>query len=191
MTWSKVDGPLRQGDICVVSGYPLWDIERSQRQVGSNDVTQSYVMPRHKAMEWDSLSGRIALAICSHDCDVENPRSRTGILVAPLVAVPAKPDSEMYAAIMSSGDTSTSLNYLNLFPVESVDEARTINAVIDFSAMNSYAKAEKVIPKLLEARVLGCDEDTRAAMGKKLALFFGRPYQEPRSRTDSPAPEAV
>jgi len=131
-------------------------------------------------MEWDELSGSVAVAICSHDCDVENPRSRTGIIVAPLCKVPARPGEDLYARILASGDTSTELNYINLFPFVHKQGDTTLEAVIDFSAITSIAKAEKALPMLAKSRVLGCDDDTREAIGRKLAMFFGRPPQAPR-----------
>lgn len=181
MTWSVGAGGLRQGDICVMPAFPIWDLDRTQRQVGPRDVTEGWVMPRHKAMEWEPLSGSVAVAVCSHDCDLENPRERTGVIIAPLVKVPARPGDERYERIMASGDTTTAINYVHLFPVMHSDEDRVIEAVIDFSAMTSLAKSESAVQLLLQTRVLSCDEDTRASIARKLALFLGRPYQQPRS----------
>lgn len=180
MTWTQAQGALRQGDICVMPAFPIWDIDRAQRNVGPQDVTEGYVLPRLKAMEWDSMSGTVAVAVCSHDCDLENPRERTGIIIAPLVKVPSRPGDERYRNILASWDTSSEINYANLYPVEYDDENRQIQAVIDFSAMTSYAKAEKAIQKLLQARVLSCDDETRSSIARKLAYFLGRPYQAPR-----------
>lgn len=189
MTWTAAAGPLRQGDICVVPAFPIWDIDRAQRQVGPQDVTEGWVLPRHKALEWDQLSGSVAVAVCSHDCDLENPRERTGVIVAPLVRVPANPKDDRYAKIMASGITDTQIDYVSLFPVSYQDSERSIEAVIDFSAMTSYAKADKAVPKLLSTRVIGCDEGTRESIRRKLALFLGRPYQDPRS--DGPSGSVV
>lgn len=90
---------------------------------------------------------------------------------------------------MASGITDTQIDYVSLFPVSYQDSERSIEAVIDFSAMTSYAKADKAVPKLLSTRVIGCDEGTRESIRRKLALFLGRPYQDPRS--DGPSGSVV
>ena len=180
MTWSKATGPLRQGDICVLPGFPIWNLDTTRRSVGPHDVTDRYIMPLHKAFEWDGLSGSVAVAVCSHDCDIENPRTRTGIIVAPLVRVPSRPGDDRYKAILASSDVTEQLDYVNMFPVVYSDTDRQIEAVIDFSAMTSMAKAETAIKVLLDARALGCDDETREAIGAKLAMFLGRKQQDPR-----------
>jgi hypothetical protein len=180
VTHSAASGPLRQGDICALPAFPVWDIDRTQRQVGGNSASESFVMPRHRVLEWDELTGSVAVAICSHDCDLENPRERTGILVAPVVKVPARPGDDRYERIMTSGDTSVEINYAHLFPVTYAAGESDVEAVIDFSAMTSLAKAENAVRHLLNSRVLGCGDETRSSIGRKLALFLGRPYQDPR-----------
>lgn len=181
MSWSPASGPLRQGDICVIPAFPIWDIKRATRQVGSNDVTESLGLPRHRTIEWDSLSGAVPVAICSHDCDLENPRDRTGIIIAPLIRVPASPTDPRFEEIMASGVIGREVHYTHLFPISYVGQSdETVNAVIDFSALTSMAKAEAAIQKLQPSKVLECDDETRQAIRTKIALFLARPNQAPR-----------
>lgn len=175
------DENLRQGDVCFVKGLPLWNLGASQTQSDPQGVLTHFVIPPHKALQWDELTGAVAVAICSHDCDVENPRSRTGIIVAPIIKVPASLDSEKHAQIMASGDTSQGIDYVNLFPVVLTSgEDQEQPAVIDLSAMVTIAKADAGVGLLANSRKFVMDDVTRDAFRTKIALFFARPYQDPR-----------
>ena len=173
---------LRQGDICFIKGLPIWNLGATSTQADHRGLLTHFVIAPHRAMQWDELSGAVAVAICSHDCDVENPRSRTGIIVAPLVKVPASLGTDEYQAIMSSGEwTDGEVDYVNLFPlVVGGADGVVQDAVVDFSAMVTIARAQQGIELLLPSRQLTMDEPTREAFRTKIALFFARPYQEPR-----------
>ncbi len=172
---------LRQGDICFIKGLPLWNLAASNTQADPQGVLTHFVVPTLKGLQWDELSGAVAVAVCSHDCDVENPRSRTGIIVAPLIKVPAALGSDKHAQIMASWDVSSRIDYVNLFPL-SVDagdgEAR--DAVVDLSAMVTIAKAGVGVDHLRGDRRQVMEDATREAFRTKIALFFARPYQDPR-----------
>lgn len=172
---------LRQGDVCFVKGLPLWNLSSSSTQTDPQGVLTHFVIPPHKALQWDELTGAVAVAICSHDCDVENPRSRTGIIVAPIIKVPASVGSEAHTRIMASGDVSSGLDYVHLFPVV-LDDGKNDkrSAVIDLSAMVTVAKADAAIGTLAINRKYVMDEASREAFRTKIALFFARPYQDPR-----------
>lgn len=172
---------LRQGDICFIKGIPLWNLGASSTQSDPQGVLSHFVIPPHKALQWDELSGDVAVAICSHDCDVENPRSRTGIIVAPLIKVPASLGSDAYAQIMASGDLSEQIDYVNLFPVSVDDEVHgSRDAVVDLSAMVTLTRAQQGVDLLLPKRKWVMEDPSREAFRTKIALFFSRPYQDPR-----------
>src|SRR5690242_8647902 len=67
---------LRQGDICFEWPFPKWQL---------NGYMVASEPPTGKAttaiVSVHSRGDAIPLVICSHDCDIENPRSRAGIVV--------------------------------------------------------------------------------------------------------------
>ncbi|KZE90527.1 hypothetical protein AVP41_00046 [Microbacterium sp. TNHR37B] len=165
----------------MIEGLPVWNLAgatmRDPQQALSN-----FVIAPHKTVQWSKLTGGTVVAVCSHDCDVENPRTRTGLIVAPLVNVPAPPrDPEMYAKIMASGDTTAGIDFVHLFPVRLPgDDGQERDAVVDFSAITTMARAAKAVGHLADGKRLEMTDATRTAFQRKLALFFGRPYQDPR-----------
>jgi len=178
---------LRQGDICLIKGLPLWNLGSSNTMADPQGVLTHFVIPPHKALQWDELTGAVAVAVCSHDCDIENPRSRTGIIVAPVVKVPASVGTDAHAQIMASGDLSDGLDYVHLFPVYLQDnEGNDQPAVIDFSAMVTIAKADVASGMLAGGKRFVMDEPHREAFRTKIALFFARPYQDPREPVSGP-----
>ncbi|GAB3603247.1 hypothetical protein [Microbacterium aureliae] len=176
---------LRQGDICFIKGLPLWNLSASSTQADPQGVLTHFVIPPHKALQWDELTGSVAVAICSHDCDVENPRSRTGIIVAPLIKVPASIGSTAYNQIMASGDVSERIDYVNLFPLLLAGGGEERAAVVDLSALVTVAKADVGVELLAANRKYVMEDTARDAFRTKLALFFARPYQDPREAADS------
>lgn len=186
MTWVESPGDaLRQGDVCVIEGLPIWNVAGMTMRDARQELT-SFIIPPHKTLQWSDLTGGSAVVVCSHDCDVENPRTRTGLVVAPLVAVPAsRNDPDTYAKIMTSGDTSIEINFVHLFPLEiPVEQGEARDAVADFSAITTVARANKAVEHLVSGKVLEMDDGTRESFRRKLALFFGRPYQEPRDSAE-------
>lgn len=172
---------LRQGDICFIKGLPLWNLSASSTQADPQGVLTHFVIPPHKALQWDELTGSVAVAICSHDCDVENPRSRTGIIVAPLIKVPASIGSDTYDQIMASGDVSDRIDYVNLFPLLlDAGNGEERAAVVDLSALVTIAKADVGVELLAANRKYVMEDAARDAFRTKIALFFARPYQDPR-----------
>lgn len=71
---------LRQGDVCTVPFFPVWTVDSS-----------AYLPPEGPPLvavkdAWRILeceAGKL-VSVCSYDCDLENPRDRSGILLAPL-----------------------------------------------------------------------------------------------------------
>jgi len=120
------------------------------------------------------------VVVCSYDCDIENPRSRSGILIAPVM--PLSPRDVRLQEILASGtpqedeDGNLSFSYLNLFPLSLPRlEGDDTHAMADLSAITSMAPAPLAIDRLLASKKFELTEDTRKAFRTKLAVFVGRP----------------
>jgi hypothetical protein len=80
-----VDAPaveLNQGDVCAVEAFPQWDL-RSTPSVNVGGEVKYLQMPVWRKPVQEPGNGRTLICVVSYDCDIENPRSRTGLLVAP------------------------------------------------------------------------------------------------------------
>ena len=74
---------LRQGDICFDWPYPKWDLNNymvASAITGNNAPTA--LMPLY------DRAASLPIVICSHDCELEDPRQRLGIIVAPVFPWP-------------------------------------------------------------------------------------------------------
>lgn len=132
-------------------------------------------------------------AICSHDCDVENSDARTGLLLVPLIKVPASADSQQYQNIMSSVHRTSAgeCDFIHLFPFEldAVADVSHAVAVAHFISIISAARASKIKRELLEAQSeTDLSENLRSACREKVGAFFGRPCQSARASRDSSTP---
>ena len=162
-------GNLRQGDICGIKAFPLWDISATAEVTFPNGVDHLQLPAWHQVLEDDGLR---LVVVCSHDCDLENPRSRTGLLIAPLVKVPANPNEDRFERIMASAVTTDDVfEYINLFPLT----INHVHAAAEFSAITHIAQIRTAIEMLAGNKRAEMTEDTRAAFKKKLAAFLGRP----------------
>ena len=166
------DLPLRQGDICEVSKFPLWTIHSSEIESGA--FADGILIPAWPRVA--KRSGKSLVAICSHDCDVENPRGRTGVLVAPLIPVPASPgDADRFEKIVRSGVmVDSSYAHINLFPL-GLDDILGGTHVIDMSALITLAPSEKALQQLESQKVAEMSDEMRTHFKQKLASFVGRP----------------
>lgn len=182
MTPHKQPWPeLRQGDICTLDLFPYWDVNKALTVSGLTGPSHLQIPGMDKVLPAKVPAGQRLVAVCSYDCDLENPRDRRGILLAPIFALsPTDPRSE---GILGSDRLQTNdvgelvFNYLQLFPV-SVDGLTTVptpHGVIDFSAMTSLGKAAAVTGTLLTRKVAEMTEDQRLRFRSKLATFVGRP----------------
>lgn len=163
---------LRQGDICGVTAFPTWNVEQTREVLGSDGTVKQLLLPTHDRLA--TQNDQKLVVVCSHDCDIENPRQRFGLLLAPLVPIPAGPnETEMRNAIMNSGVlTNDAYEYINFFPL-------TINngdqVVVDFSAITHFARARQTVDALLANKIAELTDEARADFRLKLGAFFGRP----------------
>lgn len=134
---------------------------------------EAIVLPNWDRVE--KLEDDFLVVVCTQCCDIENPRARTGIAIAPLMRVPARPGDERYDRIMSSSQTDVlgRYEYVNLFPLELAVEGRT-PVVADFSAITTMAPMSEATERLLEGRRFSMGTDERTAFREKLGFMFGR-----------------
>lgn len=137
---------------------------------------------------WDraaeSEDGRSLVVVASQCCDLENPAkgNRIGILVAPLMRVPASPakESEKYAEIMSSREVDPGIGayrWMQLFPflVPGKEGQEPSPVVADMSALTTMAPAPKAVDALQESRLWSLEDNERDLFRIKLAAMVGRP----------------
>ncbi len=162
---------LRQGDICFEWHYPKWQLQDYQVVTNALDATVGVFLQVH------AKGAKMPLAVCSHDCEIENPRSRLGVLVAPVLPfTDALSDDERMDIVQSSRPLDNKYAHINLFPVQLPQEGSAPQwNVIDFSAITHVSRAHKAVPVLLAAKRLEMTDNARTQFKEKLAAFFGRP----------------
>lgn len=165
-------GDLRQGDICFSWPFPKW-------QMTSYQVTSSPAGPS-QATALVSLHEQgtdIPLVICSHDCDLENPRGRLGFIVAPLFPWPSGINitTEKGLTLVNSykPGPDNSYDHINLYPIKLPGEDPEWR-VVEFSAMTSISPPLKLVPILRKAKRFEMTDEAREYFGTKLAAFFIR-----------------
>lgn len=168
-------GVLRQGDVCVVDFFPRWDVAKSQT-VSSQSGTVAIQMSAWNSVKEGPDGGHLVV-VCSHDCDVDNPRQRTGLLLAPVIKTPAHRGTELYATIMGSDQILDGVVHAaGLFPLSIPDVGgEATDVVIDFSSLISMGQPVRVIPMLREKKLYEMDDAMRVRFKMKLAAFVGRP----------------
>lgn len=166
---SSVADDLRQGDVCAVKDLPLWNLAKSSTVSGGD--ASGLLIPSFNRGQMSN--GQPLVAIVSQCCDLENPRSRTGIAVAPVMRVPASPGDRRFEGIVSSATINAegAYAYVNLFPLGAVAGQE---AVVDFSAMLTIAPHAMASELLREGRILALEDEAREAMRLKLGYMFGR-----------------
>jgi hypothetical protein len=116
--------------------------------------------------------------VLSHDCEIENPRTRIGLSLAPILPWPYGDNygSDESLDLMRSGSLSADSTYdfIQFFPVQVEEGAESSWKVVDFSGMMSASPARKVVPMLKARKKLEMLEETRRDLKLKLAAFFGR-----------------
>lgn len=165
------EAPLRQGDVCLLPHVPIWNLPRSG--VLSGAFEGMVQMPT-----WEKIQrheGQCLVTIASQCCDLENPKARTGVLLAPLMKIPAAPRDPRYPAIMASGTPNEqgSYAYVHLFPFELGGEVNQ-DVVADLSALTTMAPSAVAAESLRESRLFSLDNETRRRFRTKLAFMFGR-----------------
>jgi hypothetical protein len=122
-----------------------------------------------------SADGRRLAVVCSYDCDLEKPRARAGVLLAPLMPLPAPPGSEKAQSIMTSNvPVDDKIAHVSMFfiPIE-IGEGERL-AVADFSSMMTLCPAKDAVAELLAHKYKEMTEDVREQFQDKLALFTTR-----------------
>jgi hypothetical protein len=119
--------------------------------------------------------GQRLVVVCSYDCDLENTRARAGILLAPLMPLPAPPGSEKALDIMASNvPVDSKIRHVSMFfiPIE-VGSAERL-AIADFSAMMTLCPAKDAVSTLSASKYGEMTEEVRIQFQDKLALFTTR-----------------
>lgn len=181
MTFEEVLGAdLRQGDVCTVEHFPRWDLAKAMNSTLPDGTAKYIQIPTWDRVAQPVDSANRLVIVCSYDCDIENPRARSGILIAPVLKLSSK--DPRLAEIMASGtaqqtsDGSLSYSHLNLFPLSlPAVEGDGTYVVADLSAMTSMGPAITAIDRLLGSKQFELTEMTRKAFRTKLAVFVGRP----------------
>ena len=175
MLTTELGEQLRQGDVCSVPNFPRWTLDSTK--VDTAKPALLVVEAWDRPLESDD-GGRLVV-VCSYDCDIENPRGRAGILLAPVMKMPASPGSPEEADILAS-DTRRDgkIGYANLFPLLLPAEPENQSAVVDFSAMATLASAKDANAALTATRLFTMDSSMRLAFKEKLSLFLHRPGEE-------------
>jgi hypothetical protein len=162
---------LRQGDICFEWPFPKWQLNGY-----SVAADPSGGNPTVALIGLHEQGAKLPLVICSHDCDLENPRARLGFVVAAVFDWPF-PDlgSDDSLALISSAvlGEDGSYDYINLFPLKFSNDPVDWR-IVDFSGMTSIASPRKATPVLLKSKRLEMTDETRVHFGNKLAAFFIR-----------------
>lgn len=177
---------LRQGDICALDYFPVWDL-RTASPVGGALAGKHIVSDWTRAIQVDDKYLVMVLTQC---CDLQNPRGRSGVAVAALMKVPQSPGSDGYKAIMDSAerDAEGVMNYVNFFPlqVQTGDARSGGDAVVDFSTITTITPADLAVVMLQDARLQESDVDLRTKLRHKLAFSLGRTPEEDSSPEDQP-----
>lgn len=160
---------LRQGDLLEPQPLPFWrytDFELSSRP-GE---------PPHYARVSTVAKGlSVSMAVCSHDCDLENTRNRYGFVVAPVLPWPFEMGSDQSLELISSGrlNDANEYDYINLFPIQYPGDDADWR-VVDFSALIAVGPPPKIKRQFLGMKQHEMTEQTRGDFKLKLAAFFGR-----------------
>jgi hypothetical protein len=167
-------GELRQGDVCSVGDFPQWTVKSSpvHQQAGQKKIgllVESWSQPLALP------DGNRLVVVCSYDCDLDNPRARAGVLLAPLMPLPAPPGSEKAQSIIASNvPTGDKIAHVSMFyiPIEIGSNERL--AVADFSSMMTLCPAKDAVDMLLANKYREITETVREQFQDKLALFTTR-----------------
>lgn len=179
------NGHLRQGDVCVVSFFPLWDVTEAGVQIAPGSQ-KAVLQMQDRMVQDDGAEGGVLLAVCSQCCDLRRPKKRSGILVAPLRHPPIGPhDTERAEEIRRSihPDHEGRWSHVSLFPLEVGDAL----VVVDFSRMTSMAPPKQATAQVLDSRRWSLIDDAREQFRKKVAALVGRPPSD-EEEDDPPGP---
>jgi hypothetical protein len=170
----KPSNDLRQGDICYDWPVPRW-LLNSYQITAEPGTTRNL----NAVLSLQAKGESLPLIICSHDCDLDNPRNRLGFLVAPLLHWPGWPNPEMasdaslrmISSAVSAADGS--YEFINIFPIKIPSEPPDWR-VVDYSSMMSISPPEKLVPVLKAHKRYEMTDEGRVSFANKLAAFFIR-----------------
>lgn len=172
---AEFSAPLRQGDICVVPHFPQWSLDGAST-VTAPDGTTSMLVPRlSRVLRARNGDGDLVI-VCSHSCDVENPRGRTGLLLAPLM--PLSERHKDFDGIMASHTPADgTYSFLPLFPFElpEGENGEGIFASADLSSVITLAKLQPAIDLLSRSKRYELSDEARTLFRTKLGAFISRP----------------
>lgn len=175
---------LRQGDLCRADVFPQWRIDKEYRVEGPQNerwVQLPDIAETDKVAQPDDTG--VLVCVCSHDCELENPRRRSGIILAPVMQVPAKEGDDRYETIVKSaypseGSSGTGIfvyDFINYFPIKVSGGACKGVWVVDLAIMAGTGPARDVVPILIEGRSHSLEVEGRKAFRDKLGAFLARP----------------
>lgn len=169
---------LRQGDIVSYSPVPRWMLN-DLHLLAPHDGK-----PSRGLVSLFNKGAKLPVVVCSHDCDLENPRDRSGIVVAPILPWPPLAENADQSLANSyrrfAPDTEEpsleSYNFIHLFPIFFGEHGAGENerSVVDFSALTSAGPANKAVTILLKSKTHEMTDDFRGFFKDKIAAYFGR-----------------
>lgn len=170
-------GELRQGSLCSIESFPRWHIEHVAHVTTASGSRWVQLPDEGGGGHIASSSNGPVVCVCSHDCELENPRGRAGILLAPVIPVPARPGDERFDLIIASAFQENGVwDFIHYFPLEVAGGSECEGTwVVDFSAISSAGPARQMVPLLESARMCALSPEGREAFREKLAAFLGRP----------------
>jgi len=168
---------LRQGDLCVIPPIPVWNLKESLETSDRLGTVASRQLPVLRKRTIPHEDGQIVV-VCTHCCDIENPRGRQGVHVAPVFTPPVgERDADRLAPIRRCGTIGDDGNYgfLTLFPLEEARSEKYEFGVADFSLMMPIAPPKDAIEMLLDGKLSQMEDELRLQFRTKLAIYFSHP----------------
>jgi len=168
---------LRQGDVVYAGHMPYWNLNTAQMIQKSQSRPAAMIV----ALRQDPP---LPILVVSGDCELENPRSRMGVLVAPIMKWPnqvrdADSSARLWESIRRQGEPpNATYSYANFWPLKvpetdlGAQEPQWM--VADFSGMSTVSPAAKAIALFRERRRFEMDEEHRRLLQYKLAAYFLR-----------------
>ena len=116
----------------------------------------------------------VHVLVCSHDCDMANPRDRRGILLAPILPTPMDPEHENFPKLEASfAPDDETWSFINLFPLRLFGPQEQL-FVADFSALTTAGPVAKAAAILCGKRISRLNAEATSALQRKLLVFIGR-----------------
>jgi hypothetical protein len=167
---------LRQGDVCLVDQFPVWNIAEVAVTTRANGSVELALPNLANAQGLQDRPGHLVVVL-THDCDLENTRNRAGVLLAPLVRLntrqPGFEDIIKSGAPVSSDENSVEWSFLSGYPIP-VAGAESGWAIADFSRATTMAPAGQAVSRLIASKVWEMTDEERDLFRSKFASYFNR-----------------